>query len=1355
LSRRRKLGIVLAALAVIVAIGAAVGMAVLRSAWFYEKVRARIVAEVETATGGRVELDTFHFDWKTWRAEVRGFTLHGSEPAGKPPLFRASSVVAGLKLVSLVKRDIDIQSLDVADPRVYLIVYPDGRTNVPEPKVKGNKNTVEEILKLAIDRFSLRNGMFEVESRGATPFDAQGRNLAAQFAYEAGGPRYRGTIGIDPLELKLERREPIPIAVNLALAIERNRIAVTSGSVKTGATSVELSGVLDDLNAPRATFQYDARVSLDDIRRKLDVEELKEGVAQIGGSGTWSSAGGLSASGNLRASGVVYRDRTIYLRQGRLEGAVTAGPGGIDVTGVRIGATYFAKLGQAQTDGRISSIEIRRGLLDLRGVALAIADGRFNGNARLRDWKFFSVTGDVTDFGARRIVSLYSPAPLPWDGRGSGPVKVEGQLGNGRALRASASLEIGPAPESAPVNGQLNAHYDASTETVDVGSSTLTLPSSRAEFSGVYGRELRAHLETTNLNDLLPLLGQSAQTLPVKLEGGSATFDGTVTGKLAEPRFDGRLVAKSFSVEGHPVDWLDAEVTASPETAQLRNATAARGTLRARFDAQVALADWKTSDDSLVYGNARIENAPLSDLLAVAGASDFPATGILTGSAKLTGTVGRPLVASDIAVVKGTVRNEPFDRISAALSYANETLTVTGGRIAAGQKHIDLSGSFQHKPGKLDAGRLTFRAATDVMPLAGIATLQEARPGAGGTVQVKAEGELDIDGTVRIASLHADIAARSLDLAGQSLGDAHLTADSEGRILRTRLDAGVAGSVVKGEGSWRLEGDYPGNALLTFSRLDFAKLRDWLSKSERGESSFTGFAEGEIRVDGPALKPEALRAEIRLPRVEIGPSTASQLPANLALKNAGPVVASLANSILTVQSARLTGRSTDVSITGRVLFQSERSPLELRLAGKVDLAAVQDLNPDFIASGTLSGDATVRGKPDAPLITGRVQVQNAALNVVDLPNGISNANGTILFTGDRATIEKLTGETGGGKVELTGFATYQGDTQVFQLEAAAREVRVRYPEGVSTVADADLRLSGTSTRSTVTGVITVLRTGFNPQSDFSSILAKSAEPVRTPPARTGLLGGMNFDVQIETAPDIQFQSSLTQDLQVEANLRLRGNASNPALLGRINITQGQLLFFGTKYTINQGSVAFYNPLKIEPILDIDLETKARGIDVTLTVSGPLNKLNFTPRSDPPLQFNEIVALLATGRAPSSSTTALSSRPASPQSYQQMGASALLGQAIASPVAGRLQRFFGISKLRIDPTLPGVENNPQARLTVEQQLTQDITVTFITNIASINTQSVRVEWAVTRQWSVVVMREENGVNSIDFLYKKRF
>ena len=89
------------------------------------------------------------------------------------------------------------------------------------------------------------------------------------------------------------------------------------------------------------------------------------------------------------------------------------------------------------------------------------------------------------------------------------------------------------------------------------------------------------------------------------------------------------------------------------------------------------------------------------------------------------------------------------------------------------------------------------------------------------------------------------------------------------------------------------------------------------------------------------------------------------------------------------------------------------------------------------------------------------------------------------------------------------------------------------------------------------------------------------------------------------------------------------------------------------------------------------------------------------------------------------------------------------------MVGRLQRFFGVSKLRIDPTIGGVENNPQARLTLEQQVTPDITFTYITNVTSSNPQVVRVEWALSKQWSVVALREENGVIGMDFFFKKRF
>jgi translocation and assembly module TamB len=400
-------------------------------------------------------------------------------------------------------------------------------------------------------------------------------------------------------------------------------------------------------------------------------------------------------------------------------------------------------------------------------------------------------------------------------------------------------------------------------------------------------------------------------------------------------------------------------------------------------------------------------------------------------------------------------------------------------------------------------------------------------------------------------------------------------------------------------------------------------------------------------------------------------------------------------------------------------------------------------------------DASIRGPLSDPRLGGTMQLKNANIALTDVPNGLSNANGTITFNGTQANIGDLTGESGGGKVRLGGFASVSGGALAFRIRADATGVRLRYPQGVSTMANAQLTLVGTTDRSVLSGTVTVQRLAFNPKTDLGAILTSAALPPETPSGTAGFSRNLQLDVQIQTAPDITFQSNYTQSIEADASLRLRGSAANPVLLGRINITQGELTFFGNKYTINQGSVSFFNPVKLEPILNIDLETVARGVDVTITVSGPISKLNVSYRSDPPLQFADIVGLLATGRTPNDATIAARQPNAPQQSWQQMGASALVGQTISNPVAGRLQRFFGVSNLKIDPTISGLTNGPEAKVTLEQQVTPEITFTYITDVSSAQQQVIRVEWAFSPHWSAVALRDENGEFGIDFLYKKRF
>src|SRR5919109_3125407 len=68
--------------------------------WFRAKVRERIISEIEKATGGRVELGSFNYQWRTLSAEFKRLAVHGTEPKSDPPLFRADSVRVGLRIIS-------------------------------------------------------------------------------------------------------------------------------------------------------------------------------------------------------------------------------------------------------------------------------------------------------------------------------------------------------------------------------------------------------------------------------------------------------------------------------------------------------------------------------------------------------------------------------------------------------------------------------------------------------------------------------------------------------------------------------------------------------------------------------------------------------------------------------------------------------------------------------------------------------------------------------------------------------------------------------------------------------------------------------------------------------------------------------------------------------------------------------------------------------------------------------------------------------------------------------------------------------------------------------------------------------
>ena len=238
---------------------------------------------------------------------------------------------------------------------------------------------------------------------------------------------------------------------------------------------------------------------------------------------------------------------------------------------------------------------------------------------------------------------------------------------------------------------------------------------------------------------------------------------------------------------------------------------------------------------------------------ALLHAKDLPVSGTLNGSAQLNGTLSALIGQADVELLKGELSKQPFDRFTAHASYAANTLTVTNGQLTAGASQVfDWPGAFSTGTETSVRGG----CASDVTQQRDSAgrirrALDELHPGIQGTVQVTASGQVEVNPTPKVAyrfdELRADISTKGVQLEGQPLGEAHLTANTQGQTLRAHLDSSIAGSAVKGDGEWRLEGEYRGTATVSFSRVDLASLKPWLATNPGEDAApFTGSVEGVL-----------------------------------------------------------------------------------------------------------------------------------------------------------------------------------------------------------------------------------------------------------------------------------------------------------------------------------------------------------------------------------------------------------------------------------------------------------------------------------------------------------------------------
>ena len=393
----------------------------------------------------------------------------------------------------------------------------------------------------------------------------------------------------------------------------------------------------------------------------------------------------------------------------------------------------------------------------------------------------------------------------------------------------------------------------------------------------------------------------------------------------------------------------------------------------------------------------------------------------------------------------------------------------------------------------------------------------------------------------------------------------------------------------------------------------------------------------------------------------------------------------------------------------------------------------------------------VGGTIDHPQTQGRLQISGASIAHIDLPSALSDMNGSLVFNENRLEIQNLSGRTGGGLLTAQGYVSAYNRQLNFDFTLHGQDVRLRYPPGVSSTATADVHWVGTSASSTLSGDVIVTKLAITPGFDFGAYLAKASQATALPQTNP-LLNRIKLDVHIATVPELQMQTAVVR-LSGDADLRLRGTAAKPVLLGRADVLEGEIYFNGTKYRMERGDVTFSNPVTTTPVLDLQAATRVRDYDIIVGLNGPPDHMHINYRSEPPLPEADIIALLALGQTQEESAQLQQNGQGA---FSQAASNAILAEALNATVSNRVQRLFGGSRIKIDPQGLSTETSPVRgpQVTIEQQVANNLTITYSTNVSQASQQIIQVEYNVSRNVSVVAVRDQNGVVSFDVRIRRR-
>ncbi|MFT5286846.1 MAG: hypothetical protein ACI8TQ_003021 [Planctomycetota bacterium] len=286
--------------------------------------------------------------------------------------------------------------------------------------------------------------------------------------------------------------------------------------------------------------------------------------------------------------------------------------------------------------------------------------------------------------------------------------------------------------------------------------------------------------------------------------------------------------------------------------------------------------------------------------------------------------------------------------------------------------------------------------------------------------------------------------------------------------------------------------------------------------------------------------------------------------------------------------------------------------------------------------GQVNGNLDLTGTIENPTPKGQLEVANGEFKLSSELPTIQNIRGVIRVDERRFEFDEFAGDIGGESLQVAGHFDLDEQAPNLDVVLSGSNLLLYRSSGVKIRSNVELFIKGTPSEPRVEGELQLTDSRFVKRFDFLALgrsggqKADRALPLFSfrddPFART------QFDVTISSEAPFRIDNNVAK-ARIRPDLRLQGSGRLPELSGVLYIDGGKVSLPVNDLFLRPGTIRFEPNAPMIPKLELLLQNRIRGYDVTVTVAGDYDDPTVTTSSSPPLGPEDMAALVWAGQDP--------------------------------------------------------------------------------------------------------------------------